>query len=181
LDSDGEANGDWICPVPKLIASACRNNENVDRFSPNKPKSRRCHFYGRAAFVADHNFPDGADPTEIGDCHMAIAPAAPIDGTFPDWRWAVPKERWVPRSVAPLTLAFNSEMLGDFGKVAGLMGQKGVGVDLYCGEPAGPSIVRIAAVPEFVGVQMPMKPAMADAEWPPPWLGLPEKKEVRDG
>ena len=78
-DESGEADGTWICELPKALAAACR-----DACAGN------LHFAGQLGHVTVPEFK--GNPADIGPRHIATVYAPPIEGLFPNFRGILPKE-----------------------------------------------------------------------------------------
>lgn len=83
------------------------------------------------------------DPAQIAQ-HTALS--ARIDGDYPNWRLVVPE----PPKKNTGAAWFNPEILGRFARV-------GKPVRLQAARPDSAVLVRVHAVPEFLGVVMPMR------------------------
>lgn len=130
-DEGGQTNGDWICPVPPALRSGCKNK-----------LADHIHFVGRSGYVTSEGFnASGGDVTEIDEEHIAVAPAPPIDGTYPDLRRIIPQE--VPKQ----RLSFNRRYLSEF---------DGPQVELRPQDERSPSVVLLSDMPEFLGLLMPV-------------------------
>ena len=129
-DAEGTTNGDWICSVPAALASGCR-----------KKAASHIHFVGQAGYITSEDFSLGNDPTEIDETHIAVAPAPPVDGTYPDFRRIFPKE--IPEQ----QMSFNRRYLSEFA---------GDQIELRPQDERSPSVVLVSSMPEFVGLLMPV-------------------------
>lgn len=91
--------------------------------------------------------------------------APPIDGDYPNWRGVFPDT--IKRRLRPMTV--NTKYIGDFSKVSEAAGldQHGWGF-FQTGGKIDPLIVRHALIPEFIGLQMPMR--LGEIEPLPSWL-----------
>ena len=148
-DGGGTARGTWINPVSKHLVAAAAKME----------KDAVAMFCGRAAFLvpaADASKVKG--PKTVERYATFIERNDPIDGTFPDWRRVIPKK--VVQRQRPMTI--NGQYVADFNKVAkaaGILGEGGGAGFLFFqtgGEP-DPLFVRHPLIPEFCGIQMPMR------------------------
>lgn len=78
-DDSGTADSPWICALPQPLARGCRQKRAGD-----------IAFIGQVGYVLDPYH--SGDPATIGQHHLAIAHAPPIDGTFTNFRRGLPKE-----------------------------------------------------------------------------------------
>lgn len=96
----------------------------------------------------------------VEEAELRIGDAV-IDGTYPDWRRAIP----TPTGTDAVR-AFNGKYFGSFGDYVHISGGSG----------QSPHLVRDANDPEFVGVLMPMR---ADAPKAPTWLNAPSEEPAK--
>lgn len=170
--------GGWICGLPKQpFNTALKRKE-----------SGTLHFAGRSAYLthsvlgADALAPE-FDPTIITEQHMAVAYANPIDGTFPEWRKVLPDQVVEPSG----TFVMNALLVDRFGKATRALrpdadkkkswSNKPIVPLVYFAPPdeKSPIVIRVDGVPDFYGVQMPIR-KLDDFEQNPDWLGAPETK-----
>lgn len=83
----------------------------------------------------------------IDEPTLSMEYAKAIDGTFPDWQRVIPK-----KVVKTDYFNFNPIYLADFKSTD----SKFSAVRIYGGEKMEPHLVRIAGIPEFLGILMPM-------------------------
>jgi hypothetical protein len=133
-DPQGEANGVWICAVPKVILQAC------------KPE-RTLTFKGDDVCLRD------------GVRRILSADEPAIDGKFPDWRRVVPSGPALEMQSAILGIAMNSGYLAAFTKIALMLGadRRAPLITLSAPDANGPMVVSINRVPEFLGLLMPAR------------------------
>lgn len=82
----------------------------------------------------------------------------PVNGTYPDWRRVLPDEEKIRVIEMTGGCCFNWSYMADFEKIAALLGDKSKRVILHPGvHDCDGARVTILAVPEFVGVIMPLK------------------------
>lgn len=170
-DSDGETNGDWICPVTPLMLQAMKadmrsawdEDDGEYQYDARGRIPHLLHFVGDVAYLTAAEFL-GKKVDRIGKHHVLADYAPAIDGTFPEWRRVIPTE--LP---APAPVPFNAEYLAKFGRVARIRNHLAKPlVTLFNGEREGPAVVRVDGVPEFVGVLMPVR--LEPFEPLPDWL-----------
>jgi DNA polymerase-3 subunit beta len=88
-------------------------------------------------------------------------PAPAIDGTFPDWR------RVLPADSDPVPGAgFNARYMADFAKIAAAFGYPGSPLVITGADAAAPHWARLADVPDWRGVIMPMRHSCQGAARP---------------
>lgn len=136
-DKGGETNGNWICEVPRLLRKELVATHDT---------SASLHFIGHGAYLTGFSF-DG-DPKDVGEDHLIALGAPPIDGKFVDWRRVVPDT--LPSGDVS---CFNAGYISDFAEVA--RRRQGVAITIYA-DGAGPAVVLVQNVPEFLGALMPM-------------------------
>lgn len=156
-DPDGETNGEWICPIPQALERAILSK---------KTNAVQAVLGGDVCTLKD-----GEGKTVF----QHFAP--PIDGTYPDWKRVIPTKRAQGREPA----AFNPKYLGDFQKViAALTTHKVLPVAIWASDPHSPAIVQIEGVPEFIGIQMPMRHSLAGLpDWFSPYLPTTDEKPAK--
>lgn len=165
-DKDASVDAAWTCAIPKMIAQACTKKvrEALDR-----PHS--VDFIGRNVYVTTARFNPKdeerlGDPAELSDQHLAAAFSPAIDGTYPDWRRVI---AMADPSKACTAASFNSRYLDAFRDVARVRGSESITTRL--GDAGNcPTIVEVDAVPEFLGLLMPMRGRAAEAFRLPAWL-----------
>ncbi|WP_435102275.1 hypothetical protein [Arhodomonas sp. AD133] len=163
-DTDGFANGTWICEAPAGLVKACR----MRRKRPNE-RAEHLHLVGSVGYVTSADFPEGGDPTEIGPCHLDVTHAPPIDGRFLDWRKAI------PAAVQPVSrISANSQYLRLAEEAAKAGGIPIPHVNLFPSGEGGAYVMRVAHMPEFVALVMPM--IEDDTTAIPGWLRPAEPK-----
>ena len=143
-DATGETNGQWICPIPKVLLQAARHRD-----------ADKIHLIGRAGYVTSQFFGDD-DPAAIGEQHLGVAYTGAIDGTYPNFRRVLPKKQ-------PATsLELNRRYLSEFG---------GKSIQIFAADPNEPTYVLRSGDAEFVGVQMPLRDASSKfPDWFAPLL-----------
>lgn len=161
-DESGEVRGEWISPVTKSFCSA----------AAKAGEGAVAYFCGRMAYIipaqkaAQAKGPASAEKVAT---HGELID--PIDGTFPEW------EKVVPRTIShrQRPVCINGRYIADFAKVAEAAGvlkrveKSGAMFNFYqTGGSADPLIVRHPKLPEFVGIQMPVR--MDQSEPLPEWL-----------
>lgn len=153
-DPDGEADGGWICPVPKVLAAACRRQNK----KYPKDNAGMLHFIGDAGYVTAANFPPESVGTDmaarLGPLHLASAWAPPIDGRYPDWRRVVPA--WPLEQDFSEPIGFSGKLLSAFSVAAKAAGYSNAATVFYPPGKQGAMIVRLPHVPDFLGLLMPM-------------------------
>lgn len=153
LDKDGQCDAPVIYSIDKAILAAC------------KKKSEVC-----ACFAAPDPGLCRVIDAATGDTR-AIGAAIAIDGTYPDWTRVIPRDAEDYRA-APF--AFNPKYLADFKAVAKYGGSEFGIVEIHVTDEKGPAVIRVAAVPEFFGLLMPMR--FGDtSQRIPDWLPDPQK------
>jgi hypothetical protein len=178
-DPEGDSNGHWICPVPDVLARACR--KQTARKGGIGGRAEQLHFRGRAGYVTDALLGD-ANPAVPGEYQMAQAFCPPIDGTYPDWRRAVPK--WPPRG-KPQLVSFNAAITAGFIASASAAGcwKGSAPISAFPGSgPSDPMLIRIdlPAAIDFIGIFMPMRCGLPDPDREtglPAWLREAGKKK----
>lgn len=192
-DAEGEANGQYICPVSPALARACRSRKPhlADRDIPSDNRElagpKHLHFIGAAAYLtggvsvehwASHS------PTEMSSAHIHTEYMPAVDGTFPDWRRVVPQilnEVWKSEPSGFL-FAANGHLIARFSDAVALLSHDRSGppsLSFFAGTNGhqGPLMIRCGHVPEFFGLLMPMRPQIT-AESQPSWLANIEKENA---
>lgn len=159
-DAHGMTRGTWVNPVSKeFLARACEMGDGAVAV-----------FCGLASFLVPGECAGKIRGPKTAERHQTFGERNdPIDGTFLDWRKVVPRK--VVNRHRPMTV--NGRYVADFIKVAraaGVLTNKGGAGFLFfqTGGEADPLFVRHAGMPEFCGIQMPMRGA--DIEPIPDWL-----------
>ncbi|RCK32513.1 hypothetical protein TH9_12355 [Thalassospira xiamenensis] len=161
----------WICRVPKQPFNTLLKHG----------KSGHLHFVGNSVYLTDRLLADcdvldpEYDPAHISPRHMAVAFCEPIDGTFPAWRLVVPRKG---RARAD-NFALNGRLIARFSTAIKCISPTN-SPTLHIFTPnddAHPVVIRCGTVPDFFGIQMPMRDDTATRM--PDWLKLPRKKSAR--
>lgn len=144
-DPDGVTNARFICPVNKALLDSCK-------------KDTSAVFCGRSVFIVpskDCEKVKGLATAQKKAIFSAIL--APIDGVYPDWQKVLPTK--LSRRQRPMSI--NPVYIVDFIKVlraAGIDMKYSSCLNFYqTGGSNDPLIVRHPKLPEFVGLQMPMR------------------------
>lgn len=172
-DREGEANGQYICPVPPRMVRAARSGRR--KLPLDTPQ--HLHFVGHAAYLTGQHGTDDFNPEAIGPAHIDIAYAPAIDATFPDWRRVIPKflnDVWKSKEGGYL-FTLNGELISRVSDSVRLLSRTKVApLSFYLGEheSQGPIMVRSGDAPDFFGLIMPMR---GEPSAPPYWL---ENKET---
>ena len=96
---------------------------------------------------------------------MAVYKNPLIDGTFPDWRRAVPTE------VAPVSAPFSPAVVARFSRDRAAV--------RFSGSEEGASLVRLSGDDDFIGVVMSLRNIAGDFSRPPAWA-LPAPSQATD-
>lgn len=103
-------------------------------------------------------------PTVALHCCGTTITGALIDGTFPDWRRAVPTQ------VSGLVSQFDADYVATFGKINKLLGSKySPAIAHNGGENGADSAARVLLTGDAIGVIMPMRCDSTALDYPP-WL-----------
>jgi hypothetical protein len=164
-----EGEKGWICTLPKQPFEAKMKRRDAGYL----------HFVGNTAYLTESILgPDAIDenydPTNITVYHTAIAFAAPIDGTFPDWRRVIPKEE----AGTAESYDINGKYLARFNKAFSVLREDNGSQPVKLFTPAGadnPVIIRCSDASDFFGVQMPMRGNDCPAY--PYWLDIPKPED----
>jgi DNA polymerase-3 subunit beta len=111
---------------------------------------------------------------EIGAVDVAVqgittATGKEIDGKYPDWK------RLIPRTSSGAPAQFNAAYIGDWGKVAKLLGNRDcIAPIAYNGEAA--TLVGLPG--DCIGIQMPVRSDMALLPTVPEWIDSPVASEA---
>lgn len=156
-DVDGSAKSPFICAVSKGALAYKAREDALAVFS------------GQMLGIVPAQYARAVKGPKTAISYAEyIETLGPVDGTYPEWRKVVPAE--IKHRLRPLS--FNARYVADFAKVIEAAGKKtdfGAGFNFYqTGGPTDPVVARTPAVPEFVGLLMPMR---VDSMEPlPTWL-----------
>lgn len=155
-DPLGRADEIGIVKLPRYASQLCGGKLGIIRTKAATHRLLHVDAKARSATIEDRaEAPDG---TLLEQASLVTAFDVVIDGSFPDWRRAVPKEVGKPESSRPT--AFNPLHLKLWGEIGNDIvkhyktGQSALRIALSDG--ASPVVVRWA--PETIfGIQMPMR------------------------
>lgn len=151
---DPDAKG-TIIAATKDVVKACK----ADREAANMTDVVRSVTLAKAGLVVGEVYEDAILPQFS---QFVKVTGAVIDGTFPEWR------RVVPREAEGGFATYDPDLLAGF-KFPKFWGFQTQGMTVFTNGESGPALVRVAGLPEFAGVIMPMKgdndPAKREADW----------------
>ena len=150
----GECTAPITLPIPSYVLAAC------------KKKAHSFEFYNGTVTVTEF---DSVEP-------LVNTNISRVGGTYPDWRSILPfnalKAKYQNRPIG-----FNPQYISDFGAVSKYSGVEKISAIFHCKDPKSATVVRFPAVPEFVGVIMPMRLSEPEiGTYIPNWLQKPKEK-----
>jgi hypothetical protein len=147
-DPNGHCAADCIVQLPKDFIRAAKKRSGY-KMAVYLDHDTETAYLAAADVVS--NLPDDLTQLPGLDC---IAPKVIVDGTFPNWRRVIP-DIGAGQPTTHAVAAFNSKLLARFSNVATDKG--GAHITIYSESDSSAAVVRVAGVPEFFGVAMPMR------------------------